>query len=95
MTEPARREWSTELKRWIYPGYPTEPGQPNATVLEMAFWEALKRCVVDENSPVMVALQDGTEPGLVFDRRIPAELWEHMAVAIAELRAAGLGEPTP
>jgi hypothetical protein len=67
----------------------SEPGQPNAAVLKLAFWEAMKRCEDDERVHAMdYPYHDDPQ----VDGDIPAVLWEHMAVAIADLRAAaGLG----
>lgn len=74
-------------------GYPNEVGQPNAAVLELAFWEALKRCALDEQSPITLSpCGEGERGGISFGRRIPDELWQHMAAALADLRAAtGVG----
>jgi hypothetical protein len=87
MTEPAHREWSTELKKWIYPGYPDEPGQPNAAILKASFWEAVRRC---ESKFSYVGSESNGDEG-VIDSFIPEEFFEHMAVAISELRAAADG----
>lgn len=66
-----------------------EPGQPNAAIIELAFWEAVTRCVRDENSPItLVPLAPGEKGGINFGNRIPDELWQHMAAALQELRAA-------
>jgi hypothetical protein len=78
------------LQRWIYPGYPDEPGQPNAAVLKLAFWEAVSRC---EDKFSYVGSESNGDAG-VIDSTFPEEFWGHMAVAVAELRAAaGLGKP--
>lgn len=68
----------------------SEPGQPNAATLELCFWEALKRCAMDEEVPIDVELCSGgdTGSGIELPNPIPSKLWEYMAVAHAELRAA-------
>lgn len=69
-----------------------EPGQPNAAVLELCFWEALKRCAADEGVPLQVVSCDGDDDGgISFGPRMPAEFWQYMETALDELReAAGL-----
>lgn len=65
-----------------------EPGQPTAAVLELVFWEAIKRCVT-EGGPLKVKMCDDDDSGgISFGRRMPPELWAHMADALAELRSA-------
>lgn len=66
-------------------GHDSEPGQPNAAVLKLAFWEAMKRCGDDDRVHDMeYPWHDDPK----IDGDIPAVLWEHMAEAIRELRAA-------
>jgi hypothetical protein len=60
-------------------------GQPNAAVLKLAFWEALKRCGDDDRVHDM-EYPWHDDPRI--DGSIPSVLWEHMAVALDELRAA-------
>lgn len=64
-----------------------EPGQPNAAVLKVAFWEAMKRCDGDERVHDMDMPYFNPRDSLI-DGRLPDELWEHMDAAIQELRAA-------
>jgi hypothetical protein len=70
----------------------SEPGQPNAAVLKLAFWEAMRRCDTDEriheiDTPCFnrVDKEGGDQ---LIDGHLPDEVWEHMAAAIQELRAA-------
>ncbi len=65
---------------------PLPPGQPGPTMLRAAFWEALARCVTDGS--VSATPNDGTQPGLVFDREIPEALWEHMSSVLMDFRTA-------
>lgn len=82
---------------WVHPptscpcGTP-EPGQPNAAILESAFWEALTLCATDERSSItLTPCGEGEKGGISFGNRIPPELWEYMASALAGLRnAAGI-----
>lgn len=68
----------------------SEPGLTNAAILEAAFWEAANRLHDDEsvhdmNKPYFdesMEMVDASGCGM------PSQFWEHMAVAIAELRAA-------
>lgn len=67
----------------------SEPGQPTAAILELAFWEAITRCAEDETVPLTVSLcVDGDVGGLHLGPKIPHELWEHMAAAFNDLKAA-------
>lgn len=70
----------------------SEPGQPSAAILELAFWEALKRCENDESIHAMdmpCFSHDGSSS--LADGYLPDQLWEHMEAAIADLRAAAGG----
>jgi hypothetical protein len=68
----------------------SEPGQPNAATLELCFWEAIKRCALDDEVPLSLVLCDGTEDtsGMTLPNPLPPQLWQYMAAAHAELRAA-------
>ncbi len=68
----------------------SEPGQPNAATLELCFWEAIKRCILDEDVPINVELRsvDDTATGMELPNPIPPKLWEYMAAAHSELRTA-------
>lgn len=71
-------------------GTMSEPGQPNAATLELCFWEALKRCALDEDVPINLALRsdDDTGSGIELPNPIPPKFWEYMASVHAELRTA-------
>ena len=68
----------------------TEPGQPNASTLELCFWEALKRCAMDDDVPIELRLrsEDDKGSGIELPNPIPPKLWQYMADAHAELRTA-------
>jgi hypothetical protein len=66
-----------------------EPGQPNAATLELCFWEAVKRCVLDDEVPMAVELDCNSDrTGIELPNPIPPKLWKYMAAAHAELRTA-------
>lgn len=73
-----------------------EPGQPNAAILQAAFWEAGRRLHDDESvhdlqKPYMdeeMSMVDASGGGF------PREFFGHMADALQDLlAAAGLGQP--
>jgi hypothetical protein len=68
----------------------SEPGQPNAETLEVCFWEAIKRCALDDEVPIAIVVRDSYDDaaGITLPNPIPPQLWQYMAEAHAELRAA-------
>jgi hypothetical protein len=70
---------------------PSRP-MPTPAILELAFWEAIKRCVQDEDCPVSLEMCGSDDKGgIVFDNRIPDELWLYMTAALNDLaEAAGV-----
>lgn len=69
---------------------PEESGQPNASTLELCFWEAVLRCALDENVPINLSMCSDNDAGsgIELPNPIPPQLWQYMADAHAELRAS-------
>lgn len=67
----------------------SETGKPNAAVLQLAFWEAMKRCDTDArvHDMEMPCFSRGGSDSLV-DGYLPDLLWEHMSAALNELAEA-------
>lgn len=74
----------------------SEAGQPNAATLELCFWEAIARCVKDEDVPISLEVCNGDETGrgITLPNPLPTQLWQYMAAAHAELRCAAGSCPT-
>lgn len=53
------------------------------------------RCAKDEQPTIAITpCGEDDKGGIVFDNRIPDELWQHMAAALADLREAAFGSTT-
>lgn len=95
---PVEARWSCPEcgMNWTEPPDPCpcgDPGRPNPATMELCFWEAITRCVLDEQVPLTVSLCDGTETSqdITLPNPIPPQLWRYMAEVHAELiHAAGV-----
>lgn len=61
-----------------------------AAALEWCFWEAMTRCVLDDDVPLNLVPRDesDTGPGIALPNPIPPQFWQYMAEAHSELHAA-------